>query len=179
MSSRSLYKASAVFAWARLQLQESFSHFAGRYLPRTWDAPPVRPPQWMEVAHYRSADANYANGAIFDDQNTWFYGAEGSGVWYFTGRMLQFNDTIDLADFLELYGYHQTRQPFYQLKVRLLRKASNLLQDRYDTISFVRHVDNGFHGHKRRCIPLHELALQQLACALARMSVRLGVGWVE
>lgn len=124
---------------------------------------------WVEVFHYmRRARYGAADG---ERSNVWMYRARGSGVWVHTGRTLTFNDTYDLKTYIEQLEqderaksgnaswpqrtYHivggRTAMTRQRDKVRLLQRATRLLNGRYDTLAFRRHVDAGFSMRSRGC----------------------------
>ena len=78
------------------------------------------------------------------------YRAAGSGLWYFTGRTLEFQDTVDLAQHLNQST--KATSLFAWGKERLFKLAYKVLSPYYDTITFVNHADGGMQ-RARRCGP--------------------------
>lgn len=150
------------------------ANFGGQRAP-----PKVLAGEWVEVFHYQTAHAlpEYAEGRRFDESNTWLFKAAGSGVWYFTGRTLQFEDAADLAAFLAVNrSSWRFKKP--QSKIELMGRATAALSSSYDTVSFAHHVDAGFRARNRTCVSMHELvALRPFnACSMRHTRLRSGFG---
>lgn len=125
--------------------------------------------RWMEVFHYFRP--SYSDG--YEASNLWLYQARGSGVWYWTGNTIVFDDTIDLLLYMRQREHPSMGQSMNNSsametrknppdsnkllrskvslnKASLFRRATKLLRSEFDTIILEKHVDAGFQ-HSKAC----------------------------
>uniref|UniRef100_A0A7S0LGN5 Uncharacterized protein n=1 Tax=Coccolithus braarudii TaxID=221442 RepID=A0A7S0LGN5_9EUKA len=110
-----------------LRCAGSLSEFGGvRGPPKEFEG------KWIEVFHYFGGLGTHS----LEASNVWLYRTKGSGTWYYTGRMLAFSDTADLANYLRL--------PTNLTKGKLIKQAQQALGRHVSTLAFTHHVDHGY-----------------------------------
>ena len=109
---------------------------------------------WIEVTH-----AFIRSFQPFERDALWFYRAQGSGTWFFTGRTLLAEDTVDLARLLNrslVDGYAKVNDQWHLGNGRVgapITKSEVLQKVRalgFDSVILSHHLDPEMHKYVRR-----------------------------
>ena len=104
-------------------------------------APLIKDSEWVEVMHRTHVRSHgHARSRGLEAQMLWLYHANGSGLWYRTGRTFSVNDLQDVTEWLNRTDSVAYGRLYW--KDEVLRTAMDVLSKQgFETLEFRRHVD--------------------------------------